>query len=48
MLKGRGQRAIETIKEKKEKVNQENSGLREQIKEDDNEIDNIRDLYNEL
>jgi len=29
MLKGRGQRAIETIKEKKEKVNQENSGLRE-------------------
>jgi len=27
--KVRGQRAIETIKEKKEKVNQENSGLRE-------------------
>ena len=39
---------METIKEKEEEINQENSRLREQIEDDDNKIGNIRDPYNEL
>jgi len=42
------QRIIETIKEEKEEIEQENSRLREWIKEDNNEIGNIFDLYYEL
>ena len=37
-----------TIKEEEEEIEQENSRLREWIKEDNNEIGNIFDLYYEL
>ena len=43
----RGQRIIETIKEKEEEIGQEESGLREWNEEDD-EMDNIQDPYEEL
>jgi len=39
---------METIKEKKEEIEQENSRLREWTKEDDNEIGNIFDPYYKL
>jgi len=42
------QRIIETIKEEEEEIEQENSRLREWIKEDNNEIGNIFDPYYEL
>ena len=38
---------IETIEEK-EKIKQEDSGLREQTKEDEDEMDNMIDPYYEL
>ena len=44
----RGQRTIETIKEKEEEIKQESSGLKEWTEEDDNEMGNICDLYYEL
>jgi len=44
----RGQRTIETIKEKEEESKQENLGLREWIEEDDNEMGNICEPYYEL
>ena len=44
----RGQRTMETIKEKKKEIKQEGSGLREWIEEDDDEMGNICDLYYEL
>ena len=44
----RGQRTMETIEEKEEEIDQENSKLREQTEEDDDEMKNIKDLYNEL
>ena len=43
----REQKIIEIIKEKKEKIDQEESGLREWNKENNN-IGNIQDLYEEL
>ena len=39
---------METIKEKEKEIEQESSGLKEQTKEDDNEMGNICDLYYEL
>ena len=39
---------METIKEKEEEIEQESSGLKEQTKEDDNEMGNICDPYYEL
>ena len=44
----RGQRTIETIKEKEEEIKQKSSGLKEWTEEDDNEMGNICDLYYEL
>ena len=44
----RGQRTMETIKEKKKEIKQEGLGLREWTEEDDNEMGNICDLYYEL
>ena len=44
----REQRTMETIKKEKEKIEQEGSGLREWIEEDDDEMGNICDLYYEL
>ena len=42
------QKTMETIKEKEEEIEQESSGLKEQTKEDDNEMGNICDPYYEL
>ena len=42
------QRIIETIKEEKEEIEQENSRLREWIKEDNNEMENICNSYYKL
>jgi len=39
---------METIKEEKEEIEQESSGLREWTEEDDNEIENIYDPYYKL
>ena len=44
----RGQRTMETIKEKEEEIEQESSGLKEQTEEDDNKIGNIYDPYYKL
>ena len=44
----RGQRTMETIKEKEEEIEQENSGLKEWTEEDDDKIGNICDPYYEL
>ena len=44
----RGQRIIETIKEKEEEIGQENSGLKEWIEEDNDKMENICNLYYEL
>ena len=44
----RGQRTIETIKEKEEEIEQESSGLKEQTEEDNNEMGNICDPYYKL
>ena len=41
------QRIMETIKKEEEEIGQEESGLREQNEEDD-EMENICDLYHEL
>ena len=45
--RGKGQRTIEMIKKEEEGVEQENSGIREWIEEDDN-IGNMVDPYYEL
>ena len=47
MEREKGQRTMETIKEEKEGVKQENLGIREWTEEDDN-IGNIVDPYYEL
>ena len=39
---------METIKEKEEKIEQENSGIREWTEEEDDKIGNIVDPYYEL
>ena len=39
---------METIKEEKEKIEQESSGLKEQTEENDNERENICDPYYKL
>jgi len=39
---------METIKEEKEEIEQESSGLRKWTEEDDNEIENIYDPYYKL
>ena len=39
---------METIKEEKEKIEQENSEIREQTKKDDDEVGNIVDPYYKL
>jgi len=39
---------METIKEKKKEIEQENLGIKEWVEEDNNEIGNIFDLYYEL
>ena len=39
---------MKTIREKKEKIEQENSGLREWTKEDNDEMGNLWDLYDKL
>ena len=39
---------METIKEKEEKIEQENSGIREQTEEEDDKIGNMVDPYYEL
>ena len=44
----RGQRTMETIKEEEEEIEQESSGLKEWIEEDDNKIGNIYNLYYKL
>jgi len=44
----KGQRIMETIKEKEEKIEQENSGIREWTEEEDDKIGNIVDPYYEL
>jgi len=36
------------VEEKEEEINQENSGVREWTEEDEEEIDNMVDLYYEL
>ena len=42
------QKTIETIKKEEKEIEQESSGLKEWIEEDDNEMGNICDLYYEL
>jgi len=44
----RGQKTMETIKEKEEKIKQESSGLKKRTEEDDNKIESIYDLYYKL
>jgi len=44
----KGQRIMETIKEKEEKIEQENSGIREWTEEEDDKIGNIVDPYYKL
>ena len=39
---------METIKEKKKEIEQENLGIKEWVEEDNNEIENICNLYHEL
>jgi len=39
---------METIKEEKKEIGQENLGLKEWIEEDNNKMENICDLYYEL
>jgi len=39
---------METIKEKKKEIEQENLGIKEWAEEDSNEIENICNLYHEL
>ena len=39
---------MKTIREKKEKIEQENSGLREWTEEDNDEMGNLQDPYDEL
>jgi len=39
---------METIKEEKEEIRQENSRLKKWTEEDDNEMENTCDLYYEL
>ena len=39
---------METIKKKEEKIEQENSGIREQTEEEDDKIGNMVDPYYEL
>jgi len=39
---------METIKEEEEEIEQESSGLKEWIEEDDNKMENICDPYYEL
>ena len=42
------QRTMKMIKEKKKEIEQENLGLKEQTEKDDDEIENICDLYYKL
>ena len=44
----RGQRTMETIKEKEEEIEQESSGLKEWTEDNDDEIGNICNPYYEL
>ena len=46
--KAREQRTMETKKEKKKEIEQENLGIKEWVEEDNNEIENIYNLYHEL
>ena len=44
----KGQRTMEIIKEEEEEIEQENSGLKEQTEEEDDEMGNICNPYYEL
>ena len=44
----RGQRTMETIKEKEEEIEQESLGLKEQTEKDDDEMENICNPYYKL
>jgi len=44
----KGQKTIEMIKEEEEEIEQENSRLREWTEKDNNEMENICNLYYEL
>ena len=44
----RGQRMMEIIKEEKEEIKQENSGIKEWTEEDDDDMGNMDDPYYEL
>ena len=46
--KTRGQRTMETIKEKEEEIEQESSGIKEWTEKDDKEMGNMVDPYYEL
>jgi len=46
--KTRGQRTMETIKEKEEEIKQESSGIKEWTEKDDKEMGNMVDPYYEL
>ena len=39
---------METVREEEEEIEQESSGLKEWMEEDDNEMGNIYDPYHEL
>jgi len=41
-------RNLETVREEEEEIDQENSGVREWTKEDENKMSNMVDLYYEL
>jgi len=46
--KTRGQRTMETIKEKEEEIEQKSSGIKEWTEKDDKEMGNMVDPYYEL
>ena len=46
--KTRGQRTMETIKEKEEEIKQESSGIKEWTEKDDKKMGNMVDPYYEL
>jgi len=41
-------KTLETVEEEEEEINQENSGVRKWMEEDNEEMGNIVDLYYEL
>jgi len=46
--KSKGQRTMETIKEEEEEIEQENLGIKEWVEEDNDEMENIYNLYYKL